>query len=179
MRTGSYISSAMAVLVPLIICTLVSSAVATLVILLFAAPGFVTRDSTLMIAMVIPGAALAIYIAAIWAFVTPAIVMEKAGFRSFARSAALTRNYRWPIFTAILLIVLLGVGYSQATKFALDTLFVSEFGIPSSFFFHNSLQVIAGAILVGFTGVFSATLYARMREIKDGTTVANLADVFA
>ena len=179
MRTGSYISSAMAVLVPLIVCSLVSSAVATLVILLFAAPGFVSRNSILLIVLVIPGIALAIYIAAVWASVTPAIVMEKAGFGSFARSATLTRNYRWPIFAAILLVVLLGLGYTQATNFATNALFVSEIGIQSSLFFYTTMRMIAGAILVAFTGVFSATLYARLREIKDGTTVESLAEVFA
>ena len=41
------------------------------------------------------------------------------------------------------------------------------------------MRVISGAILVGFTGVFSATLYARLREIKEGTTNEDLAEVFA
>jgi hypothetical protein len=179
MRTGSYISSTMTVLVPLIVCSLVSSAVAALVVLLFAAPGIVTRNSILLIVLVIPGIALAIYIAAIWVSVTPSIVIEKAGFGSFARSAELTRNYRWPCFAANLLVVLLGLGYTQATNSATNALFVSQIGIQSSLFFYTSIRVIAGAILVGFTGVFSATLYARLREIKEGTSVENLAEVFA
>ena len=42
-----------------------------------------------------------------------------------------------------------------------------------------SLSVVGNAILIRFTGAFSATLQARLREIKDGTTVEQPAKFIA
>jgi hypothetical protein len=178
MRIGSYLSSTMAVLFPLIVCSLISSVVATLAVLLSAAPGFILRDSTLMITLAVPGILFAVFIASVWAAVTPSIVIENAGFASFARSTALTRGYRGPCFAAVFLFVLLGLGFTLALFFGLKALFGADLGIATANFFHNAMRLSSSAILAGFTGVFSATLYARLREIKESTTNEDLAEVF-
>jgi hypothetical protein len=157
-RPGAYFSSAIAVVVPLVICTIIISL----------AVGIAA------IALLVPG----LWLWAVWCCVTPAIVIENAGFGSFGRSAELTKEYRWPCLGALLvvgicayipiLIIAMIFGFSAAT---------SGFGFGSIVYL--LVNALATVIYMAAIGICTSLIYARLREIKEGTSVEQLAEVFA
>ena len=119
--------------------------------------------------LIVPGLMLMV----IWAVYIPAIVIERAGFGSFSRSAQLTAGYRWPIFGALLLMfVVLGV---VAGGIGLIGAFVPSLGTTSII----ATEAVTSGLTMAFSGIFYSLLYARLREIKEGMSVEELAEVFA
>lgn len=121
--------------------------------------------------------ALALIIGALWVYavfsvVAPAVVIEGAGFRGLGRSASLTKGYRWPIVGTLLLIgICTGIVNFLATYLAgllADTGVIGMVGV-------YSLLTAFGA---GLTGIAVALIYARLREIKEGVSVDQIAAVF-
>ena len=130
--------------------------------------------------LVIPG----IWIAAVLSVCVPAIVIERAGFGAFGRSASLTKGYRWPIvgvaivFIAIMFLVTLLLGGIMGGVMAAT---MSAGTDPGAGFFIG-VVVISALISGPIYGLFAippALIYARLREIKEGVTVDSLADVFS
>jgi hypothetical protein len=159
MRPGAYFSSAIAVIIPLVICTIVVSIAAGIA----------------MIALIVPG----LWVLAVWSCVTPAIVIENAGFGSFGRSAQLTKEYRWPCLGAMLVVILIAyipffilLGLFGAFAFAGG-------GVSSLGIIFILIQAVATTIYMAAFGICIALIYARLREIKEGTSVEQLAEVFA
>jgi hypothetical protein len=103
--------------------------------------------------------------------VVPAMVVERIGFRAFARTAELSKGYRWPVLG--LLLLLLG----------LCSLLLL---VPGGFFLEAVDDELGGlsfiAVLLslayGFGGVGVGLIYARLREIKEGARPEALAEVF-
>lgn len=126
------------------------------------------------IALVLPG----LWIYAVFAVTTPAVVIERAGFRGMGRSARLTKNYRWPILGALILVGLLTVALSFVTGFisALVSapLASSSVGIVISVLVMALLQ----SVTLGLSSIAAALIYARLKEIKEGVSVDQLAAVF-
>ena len=152
-RIGDYFASAMAVAVPLILCSIGATIAIMIGFMLLIVPGFM-----LMV---------------IWAVYTPAIVIERAGFGSFSRSAELTSGYRWPIFGALLLMFLIVIVIGAA--FEIVTFFIPFIGAPGAIM----KEAVSSGLTMAFSGIFYSLLYARLREIKEGMSVEELADVFA
>lgn len=178
MRFGNYFSSTAQVLGPLTVCSVVTGGAIVVAGLAFIAPAMMTGSLIMVLVMAVPAILVTLYIATLWAAVTPAIVIERAGFAALSRSPALTRNYRWPCFAAILIVVVIGSLYSEATNAFMGYMHNPEIGISATNFIQNALRTVFAGILAGFLGVFSATLYARLREIKEGISVEDLAEVF-
>ena len=157
-RPAAYFSSALVVIVPLVICTIVVSIAASIA----------------MIALIIPG----LWVYAVWCCVTPAIVIENAGFGSFGRSAQLTKEYRWPCLGALIVVGI--CAYIPILVIAL----IFGFGAASGGFGFTGIvyvlvNTIATVIYMAAIGICIALIYARLREIKEGTSVQQLAEVFA
>lgn len=117
------------------------------------------------LAFVIPG--MILY--TIWFVVVPAVVIEKTGLHSFTRSADLTRGYRWPIFGIIVLMWTVIFGFAMLIAVTLQS-------VPT-------IMTIALWIFVGFSYVLNALaaaiVYARLRELKEGVGVDDIAQIFA
>jgi hypothetical protein len=154
LRLGSYFSSTLSVLAPLLICSLVTG-----IAILF---GFAL--------LFVPG----LYLMAMWICVTPAIVIEGAGLGSLSRSIELTRDYRWACVGAILLmfLCLFGLGIVVNIMEAIAKAIAGEL-------VGGLVSIVLNGLLMAFSGIFGALVYARLREIKEGTSVEQLADVFA
>ncbi len=156
-QIGSYFSSAAASIVPIFICSLIV--------------GICTGIAS--IALLIPG----LYVYSMWCAVVPAIVIEGAGFGSFSRSAELTKNYRWSCMGAIVLMyicamipmLIVGVVFGAAGA-------ASNIGLTTIIFV---IQALATGLVMAFFGIGIALIYARLREIKEGTSVEKLAEIFA
>lgn len=104
------------------------------------------------------------------------VVVEKMWFGAIGRSFALTKGYRWPIvgcivvFFLALIVVYLGivlVGYVATLLGTIGIVLMVILGL-------------VGSIVIYGSGVAVFTLiYLRLREIKEGTSIRSLADVFS
>lgn len=126
------------------------------------------------IALIIPG----LWIYAVFSVTTPAIVIEKVGFGGMGRSATLTKEYRWPIVGALIVIILCTVGLSLVVTFVYSIV-LSVFG-GGTFAIILSVLINAAltAVTYGLSAIGVSLIYARLREIKEGVGIDTLAAVF-
>lgn len=107
---------------------------------------------------------------------TTAVVVEHVGLGAFGRSIALTKNYRWPIVGVLLVLY----GFVFGANWVLGRM-LSPITISDPFLSYLASLLTTAAISSVFAGVVvvgHVLIYARLREIKDGATVDQLADVF-
>ncbi|WP_298937759.1 hypothetical protein [uncultured Ruegeria sp.] len=159
-RIGQYFSAALSNLPAIAILSIVTA--------------FIILGGTLFI--IIPG----LWLYAVFSVVVPAIVIEGAGFGALRRSASLTKDYRWPIAGTLVLVFLC----VMLVSFVLGFLLALVGGNPVQgalsptpgpwLFFEAALNAIA----YGWTSVAIALIFARLKEIKEGVSVSDLADVF-
>ncbi|EBA11122.1 hypothetical protein [Roseobacter sp. CCS2] len=154
----AYISPAIKAIVPIM--------VLSLVIGILAGIGFVL--------LIIPG----LYIYAVFCVTTPAIMIERAGFGGMGRSAALTKDYRWPVVGALILLGICTAGLGIVTTFLVSAI-VPIIGLNAAGFGIGILLfALVNGLTYGLSGIGAALIYARLRDIKEGVSVDKLAAVF-
>ncbi|MBY6068987.1 hypothetical protein KUW17_19755 [Leisingera aquaemixtae] len=120
------------------------------------------------IALIIPG----LYVYAVFSVITPAVVIERVGFGGLGRSADLTKDYRWPILGVLILIgICIGI-------FNYIAAFAAGLTVESGQLVAALAYLIPSALGAGLSGVSVALIYARLREIKEGVSVDQIASVF-
>lgn len=126
------------------------------------------------IALIIPG----LWIYAVYSMMPAAVVIEKVGFGGLGRSAALTKEYRWPIVGAVVLLGIIGAVIGFVSIFLVGLLLAAignaGFGIVVGVLVLAALSTIGA----GLGSISVALIYARLREIKEGTSVRDIAAVF-
>ncbi|GHB44379.1 hypothetical protein GCM10007094_37110 [Pseudovibrio japonicus] len=120
------------------------------------------------IALIIPG----LWVYAVFSMIAPAVVIERVGFGGLGRSANLTKDYRWPILGALILIGIVVVIFNFIAGFA------AELTADSGQFVAALAYLIPTTLGAGLSGVCIALIYARLREIKEGVSVDEIALVF-
>jgi hypothetical protein len=128
-----------------------------------------------LLLLIVPG--VMIYCALIVSI--PALVEERRGvFGSIGRSRDLTRGSRWQVF---LLVVMFFILSSIVSAILLQATGVATSGVQPT----NPNPIVAGlvkALASSLTGVIVAVvlaaLYVELREVKEGATTSDLADVF-
>lgn len=133
--------------------------------------GFIVSVATGLaaIAFLIPG----LWVYAVFAVMEPAVVIERLGIQGLSRSSALTKEYRWPIVGA-----LIPVFVFMALVFALAFYLVQLLGYQSNLIASVLLFSTIAAIGTSLLSIFVSLLYARLREIKEGIGVDEIASVF-
>lgn len=127
-----------------------------------------------MIALIIPG----LWIYAVFSMMPAAVVIEKVGFGGLSRSANLTKDYRWPIVGAIILLVIIAAVIGFVAMFLVG-IFLGTTGF-------SGVGLVVGILVLGLVSAIGAALgsisvaliYARLREIKEGASVQDIAAVF-
>ena len=127
--------------------------------------------------------ALALLIGMVWVYavfsvMAPAAVIERAGLGAMRRSAVLTKEYRWPIVGAFLVVGIINTVLSKVVEFLQ---YYEHLALPAGLVGEIAYGVVMLAIIsLGFaySGIVSALVYARLREIKDGLDIYQLAAVF-
>lgn len=137
---------------------------------------------TLVISILSVIGALALIIGALWVYavfyvVAPVAVIERDGFASLGRSAALTKEYRWPIVGLIVIVILLSVVIQLVTGFIIGAFGFLTAGVGGQFMAGVGISMISG-LAYAFGGIVIALVYARLREIKEGVDVDQIAAVF-
>ena len=127
-----------------------------------------------MALLIVPGVILYL----MWVVIVPSVVVEQAGFGALSRSRELTKGYRWPIlglmvilFVALILIQsLLGA----LLGFGLTVMFTGTSGL-----FYMLFQGAVSSISYAIYACIVVMLFARLKEIKEGVGMSDLADVFS
>jgi len=121
------------------------------------------------IALILPG----LWVYAVFSVMEPAVVIEGTGFKGLRRSAELTKEYRWPILGALIPIFV-----CMALLFAGAFFVVGLLGTSN----HIALSVVLFSVIAAagssLLSIFVSLLYARLREIKEGIGVDEIAAVF-
>ncbi len=148
-----------------------------------AAPAIVVLGTLYMLAvgvglmvLLVPG----LYLLARYWVMVPAVLVDGAGLGGLSRAAELTRGYRWPIVGLILGVLALNVLLSLVLGLALGA---GAFAGAAALGQPAPLLVVADTLITAaqtaLMSVFTALLYARLREIKEGLGLENLAEIFA
>ena len=158
LKPRSYISPALAVAVPIAILGLLSGLLMVLG----------------LVALIVPG----LWVYAVFSVMPAAVVIERIGFSGLGRSAALTKEYRWPIIGASLLILIMNAGVGAIAVFAVGLLagVLGSSGV-ALVILAVTLATLSG-IGYGLSAISVALIYARLREIKEGVSVRDIATVF-
>lgn len=155
-QIGRYISPALGAAFPLAILTIVVTILFAIGLVLFIVPG--------------------LWVYAVFSVIAPAIVIERAGFGGMGRSASLTKEYRWPIVGAMILAFLLVMILQFVAMFVVGL--VAAFGGTVGMIFSVILLVTISTLGAGYLSILVSLLYARLREIKEGVSVDQIASVF-
>ncbi len=127
------------------------------------------------ILLIVPGVILLL----MWAVAVPALVVERNGIlAAFSRSAELTKGARWKIF---------GLFLALLVVYWLLSIIVGIVGLgmyaptgATGFTITNVIGgVVVGTIFNTLWGTIQPSLYVELREWKEGTSIGNLAQVFA
>ncbi|MEM7438877.1 MAG: hypothetical protein AAF393_04705 [Pseudomonadota bacterium] len=155
---GTYFNSALPALIPI--------AVLSVVVAILMAVG--------MLALIVGG----LWVYAVFYVVIPACVIERAGFGAMSRSVELTKEYRWPIVGLFIVVMIMSAIIQMVVAFiggaAIATLASGGFGAILLGVF---LSLITG-LGYAYGGIAVALVYARLREIKEGVDVDQIASVF-
>ena len=151
-QIGWYISNSLGVIIPLSVLIIVAA--------IAAAIGFIF--------LIIPG----LWVYAVFAMVAPVVVIERVGFGGLGRSAELTKEYRWPIIGAL---ILMGICTAILSFFAA---FVAGLLANAGVIVAMIAFLIPTALAAALTGILIALIYAKLREIKEGVNVDQIASVF-
>lgn len=154
---GTYFSAALPALFPIIVLSIVVSILTTL-------------------------GAFALVIGALWIYAVfyvtaPVAVIERGGFGSMRRSAALTKEYRWSIAGLLVVVIVMAVVVQTVAGFIIGALAFASGGLIGQFVIAVSFAVVNG-VAYAFGGIAAALTYARLREVKEGIAVDQIAAVF-
>ena len=122
-----------------------------------------------LILLIVPG----LWVFAVFYVTAAAITIERAGFGGMGRSAALTKGYRWPIVGLFVVFGIIVYGAVFIGVFIGGSL-LGSIGVFGVLILISALSGLAGALL----SISVALVYARLREIKEGVGVADIAAVF-
>jgi|GEM_PF-3769067 len=151
---GSYIGRTLGSIVPIIVLGIAFYVIITV--------GFVL--------LVLPG----LYLIARFFVFTPAILVEGAGFGGLGRASELSKEYRWPMVLAVIALGIIIILVSLASQLVMGLVLIGTGGLAA----FAVVQSIIAAIVYSISAIFTALLYARLREIKEGIGMEGLAQVF-
>lgn len=127
-----------------------------------------------LIALIIPG----LWVYAVYSVTVPAIVIDRAGFGGMGRSQYLTKEYRWPILGTIFLVGLCTGVLSFVAVYIFSFIGGMIGGGAAAVVISVILMSALNGFAYGLSGISVALIYARLRELKEGVSVDQLASVF-
>ena len=172
-RIGSYFSSAISSIVPIFLTSIVMW-LCMVGIMFVVAIGGALLGTIGTVIFSIAGLIGATFLYVIWIAAVPSIVVEKQGVSSLARSMELTSGYRWQCLGSIVIMFLSILGLSLVLGIV-QVAFAAILGEIGG----GIISLLSSGLALALTGIFIALIYARLREIKEGTSVESLAEIFA
>jgi hypothetical protein len=114
--------------------------------------------------LIVPG----LYLVARFLPWVEAVVFEDAGWKGLGRAQDLTEGYRWPLVGAVLAMMVVVILLAFLASGAV-------FAVEGSFVLALLVESVISALYYALLAIFTALVYARLREIKEGKTVAEIA----
>lgn len=114
--------------------------------------------------LIVPG----LYVVARFLPWVEAVVFENSGWRGLGRAQELTEGYRWQLAGAVLLMGGVIVGLAMLAGSALYT-------VENNFALSVLVESFVSAIYYALFAIFTALVYARLREVKEGVSVEQIA----
>ncbi|RWK80373.1 MAG: hypothetical protein EOR45_32225, partial [Mesorhizobium sp.] len=116
---------------------------------------------------VVPGIMLALR----WSVAVPALVQERLGvFGSMARSRDLTKGSRWALFGLFVILIVAAIAIELALGTATD-LFGGTVGAV--------VDALATSVTSMVMSIAAAVSYVELRQVREGTGIDELAEIFA
>jgi len=120
-----------------------------------------------MIALIVPGIILWLG----WSVSVPVLIQERLGvFGSMSRSRALTKGSRWSLFGLFLVLIIIAMVIQGAVGVVV-------------YLFHGIIAaIVAGlvqSVMSMLLSVAAAVSYVELRQVKEGTSVDELAEIFS
>ncbi len=153
-RLGVYISRALGAILPIFVLSILFYILLTLGLIL----------------LIIPG----LYVIGRFRLFVPAILVDSAGFGGLGRASELSQGYRWPIIGAMILLFILIFGLSLIAQLALGVVLFASGALLAGLL----VQGLVSALIYAFGSIFTAVVFARLKEIKEGVSVDDLVAVF-
>ncbi len=117
--------------------------------------------------LIVPGVILALG----WSMSVPVLIQERLGvFGSMSRSWALTKGSRWSLFGLflILFIIAMIIQWGMLLILVLFGGIIAEIGAAL-------VQTVVSMVL----SIAAAASYVELRQVKEGTGIAELAEIFS
>ena len=119
------------------------------------------------LALVVPGIILWLG----WSVSVPVLIQERLGvFGSMSRSRALTKGSRWSLFGLFLVLIIIAMVIQGAA------------GVLVYLFHGIAAVIVAGlvqSVMAMLLSVAAAVSYVELRQVKEGTSVDELAEIFS
>jgi uncharacterized membrane protein len=129
-----------------------------------------------LVLLIVPG----VMVICATAVAVPALIEERRGiYESVERSRALTRGTRWQVFGLVAICWIFGAvirGVVGLLRTALSGVTASAIPDPAV---AGIAEAVSASVSTMIVAVVTAALYVELREVKEGATVNELADVFA
>lgn len=171
----SYIGPALVAAIPI---TLLSVAIAVMAFAGFIVVAYLGLPDAVSIIAFLGLAVLAIWVYSVYYVMAPVVVIEKNIFGALGRSSTLTQGVRWPIIGLMIIMAIIGFVYQLITTFVLE-LFADALGTGGvGLTIYLVLFSLLSSVIYGLTGIVVSLVYARLREIKEGVSVDQIASVF-
>ena len=120
-----------------------------------------------LVLLIVPGIMLAIR----WSISVPVLVQERPGVTaSMGRSAFLTKGSRWPLLGLFVIIIFASFGIQAALATA-----SLAFGLIAGVV----IQALVQSVLSIVMSTATAVSYVELRQVKEGTSVGELAEIFS
>jgi len=120
------------------------------------------------VALLVPGIVLWLG----WSVSVPVLVQERLGvFGSMSRSRALAKGSRWSLFGLFLILFILAIAIQLALGM---TVYLFGTGIAGSV-----VGAVISAVVSTIMSVATAVSYVELRQVKEGTSVDELAEIFS
>ncbi|PBC00793.1 hypothetical protein CK220_29490 [Mesorhizobium sp. WSM3860] len=119
------------------------------------------------IALLVPGIILGLG----WSVAIPVLIQERLGvFGSMSRSRALTKGSRWALLGLFVILVIIGLVIQSISGVAV-------------YLFHGIAAAVVAAMVQSMGSmvgsVAAAVSYVELRQVKEGTSVDELAEIFS
>jgi uncharacterized membrane protein len=106
-----------------------------------------------------------------WAVAVPALVQERQGvMASMSRSAELTRGSRWALFGLFVILVIIAIVIQAVIGMVVPAL---------GTWIGSIVSVLVQSIVSMIISTATAVSYVELRQVKEGTSVGELAEIFA
>lgn len=125
------------------------------------------------IALIVPG----VWLALTWSVGGVVAVVENSGFKSFSRSAELTRGNRGSLLVIFLLYGVVGTVVSLAVR-AIGGGSMMAAGASDPLWLTIGLQPLGSAAVQVFMTATLVSAYVELRGVKDGLAASGLASLF-